>query len=342
MRIDSMIGKITIDLVNKCKTIIDDKDLQCFQLILSSVLGEYNITEKENAIVPYNERLNRGYQMYFVAKKIEGLSDRSLKYYKTVIDNFYKFTSKSIDAVTTDDIRYYLAIKQTREGVSEVTADNERRVLNGYFSWLCAEEYINKNPCFPIKCIKRKKKVKHAFSDSEIEKIKEACLRTEKSLERKRNIAIVETLLSTGCRVGELTTMKIADIDFNKNSIVVLGKGKKERRVFFNDKAILRIKEYLEERNGVGDDYLFVSLDSPYRQLRISGVEIVIRNIGLTAGVKECHPHKFRRTAATIALRRGMRVTDIQRMLGHESLETTRIYLDLDDSDLEVQHRKFM
>ncbi|MEE1137272.1 MAG: site-specific tyrosine recombinase/integron integrase [Acutalibacteraceae bacterium] len=337
-----MIGKITIDLVEKCRSFIDDENLQRFQFIISAVLGEYNITEKEFALVPYSERISRAYQMFFVAKKIEGLSERTLRYYKSEIDNFYKFTSKTPDLISTDDVRYYLATKQMVDGVSEVTADNTRRVLNGYFSWLSSEGYIAKNPVLPIKNIKKRRKVKHAFTDIEIEKIKDACQMAQKPIERKRNIAIVETLLSTGCRVGELSAMKINDIDFIKNSIVVLGKGNKERRVFLNDKAVLRIKEYINERNGAGDEYLFVSIDSPYKRLMISGIEIIIRTLGKKAGLKECYPHKFRRTAATTAMRRGMSVTDIQRMLGHESLETTRIYLDLDDTSLEMQHKKFM
>lgn len=337
-----MIGRITIDLVEKCQHFIDKESLGEFQRILSSVLGEYNITEKENALIPYNERLNRAYQMFFVAKKIEGLSDRSLKHYKTNIDNFFNFIPKAIDEITTDDIRYYIATKQMNNGISEVTANNIRLVLSSFFAWMTQEGYINKNPTLSLKSIKKKRKVKHAFTDSEIEKLKETCLAIEQPLKRKRSIAIVETLLSTGCRVGELTTIKIADIDFNKKSVVVLGKGNKERRVFLNDKAILRIREYLEERGENGDEYLFVSVDEPYEKLNISGVEILIRKLGKQAGIVECHPHKFRRTAATTAMKRGMNIIDIQRMLGHENLDTTKIYLDLDDGNLEYQHRKFM
>lgn len=337
-----MIGKITIDLVEKCRGFISDENLQHFQYILSLVLGEYNITEKEQALVPYNEKLNRAYQMFFVAKKIEGLSDRTLKCYKTTVDNFLSFTSKAIDEITTDDVRYYLATKQMRDGVSEVTANNIRLALSAFYSWLNCEGYIIGNPVRSVKKIKARKTVKHAFTDNEIEKIKEVCLTTQKTIERKRNIAIVETLLSTGCRVGEITTIKISDVDFNNKSVVVIGKGNKERRVFLNDKSVLRIKEYLDERNGTGDEYLFVSVDSPYERLKVSGVEIIIRELGKQAGVEKCHPHKFRRTAATTAMKRGMNIIDIQRMLGHESLDTTKIYLDYDESSVELQHRRFM
>lgn len=337
-----MIGKITNEIVLKCSMFFNQEHLQQFQYVLASVLGEYEIKEKETSLITYDENLNKGYVMFFVAKKVEGLSQKTLNYYKSEIDNFMSFIQKPLNTIQTDDIRYYLAIKQTKQGNSETTADNTRRILNSFFSWLNAEGYVPKNPVYPIKAIKKKRKVKHALSDTEIEKLKEVCLQIEKPLERKRNIAIIETLLSTGCRVGELTTIKICDVDFSKNSAIVFGKGKKERRVFFNDKAMMRIKEYLEERNGEGDEYLFNSIMKPYKQLAISGTEILIRSLGKKARIQKCHPHKFRRTAATIALRRGMSLTDIQRMLGHESLETTKIYLDMDDSNLEMQHKKYM
>lgn len=337
-----MIGKITRELVGKCGPLINQSYMQEFSRIVATVLGQFDIRERETAIVPYNEQVNKGYMMFFVAKKVEGLSDKTLKYYKSEVDNFMTFIGKPLPDVVTDDIRYYLAVKQSRDGIEETTADNTRRILNSFFSWMNAEGYVSKNPVYPIKAIKKKKRVKHAFSDTEIEKLKEVCLRIEAPLERKRNIAIIETLLSTGCRVGELTTMKIKDVDFNKGTIIVEGKGKKERRVFFNDKSMLRIKEYLEERNGEGDEYLFNSIMRPYKHVGISGVETFIRDLGKEAGISKCHPHKFRRTAATIALRRGMALTDIQKMLGHESLDTTKIYLDMDDSDLETQHRKYM
>ncbi len=337
-----MIGKITIDIVSKCNGIIPQEAIAQFQSILSSVLGQYDITEKEYAIVTYDERLNKGYQMFFVSKKIEGLSDRSLSYYKTTIDSFCSSSLKSLDTITTDDVRYYIATKQMRDNIAPTTANNIRRVLCSFFGWLTQEGYIAKNPMLSFKQIKSKKKIKHAFSDIEIEKIKEECLKIEHPLKRKRAIALVETLLSTGCRIGEITSIKISDIDFNNKSIIVLGKGNKERKVYLNDKANLRIKDYLKERNGRGDDYLFVSNDSPFERVKISGIEIAIRKLGKKAGIKECYPHKFRRTAATIALRRGMNIIDIQRMLGHENLDTTKIYLDLDDSNLEMQHRRFM
>lgn len=339
---DYVIGKITVDLVEKCSDFIKVEDLQRFQTVLSLVLGEYDIKEKEYAIIPYDEKINKAYQMFFISKKIEGLSNRSLYAYKAELEAFRKSISKPFDTVTTDDIRYYLAMKQLKDGIAESTADNIRRVLSTFYVWLTAEGYVARNPVLPLKKIKTKRKVKHAFTDIEIEKLKEACLNIEKPLRRKRDIAIIETLLSTGCRVGELTSIKLSDIDFVKKSILVTGKGNKERIVYLNDKSLYRINEYLEERKDTDVDYLFVSVEKPYRRLQISGVEIMIRELGREVGISECHPHKFRRTSATIALRRGMDLVDIQKMLGHENLETTKIYLDLNNSNLEYQHKRIM
>ena len=338
-----MIGEITNEIVSQCGGIVDTENLQAFQQIISSVLGKYDISEKNYEIVPWSEQVQKGYQMFFVAKKVEGLSDRSLRYYKGEIDNFHAFIKKPFDKIETDDIRYYLAVKQTKDGVAEATADSIRRILSSFFAWMNSEGYCKKNPVKPIKKIKPKQLVRHAFTDTELEKMRDYCSRIDSPLKRKRALAIIETLLSTGCRVGELVNMKIRDLDMIHKSIIVFGKGKKERRVYFNEKSFMRVCEYLEERGKDDSEWLFVAVDKRKNQkLQISGVEIFVREMGKSAGISKAHPHKFRRTAATIALRHGMAITDIQRMLGHASLETTQIYLDLDDSDLEYQHRKYL
>jgi len=337
-----VIGEITNEIVSQCDGIVDAENLQAFQQIISSVLGKYNISEKNYEIVPWSEQVQKGYQMFFVAKKVEGLSDKSLQYYKYGIDRFHDFIKKPFDQVETDDIRYYLAYRQTTDRCSETTADNERRVLNTFFSWMNSEGYCPKNPVYPIKAIKKRKKVHHAFTDVELEKLRDGCKKLDSRLSQTRALAILETLLSTGCRVGELIGMKIDDLSVNHRSMVVFGKGKKERRVYFNEKAFMRICEYLEERGEDDSEYLFVTNDKHRNQLQVGGVESFIRELGEKTGVRKAHPHKFRRTAATTALKRGMPITDIQRMLGHASIETTKIYLDLDDSDLEYQHRKYL
>ncbi len=305
-------------------------------------LGKYSITEKVECkqLANYNDDM-KGYRMFFVSKRVEGLSKKSLKYYKFVIDNFLREIPKKLTEYTTDDVRYYLALREIDDKVSPVTADTERRILNGFFGWLSNEEYIRKNICAQIKQVKKPIKKKKAFSEIEIAKIKDACFEIKTDIERRRAIALVEFLLSTGCRVNEISMLKKDDIDFEARTAVVLGKGSKERTVYLNQVAKMRLQEYFNART---DDceYAFCSLNKPFTKLNVSGIEVVIRNIGKNSGVKNCHPHRFRRTTATMALKKGMSLLDVQRMLGHESIETTKIYLDLDDTDLRHQHEKFM
>lgn len=320
----------------------DDLQKDKIKTILFCELGNFNIEEKEPCkdIVQYDDDM-KGYTMFFVAKKVEGLSEKSLKYYKCVIDMFLKKVPKKISQYTTDDVRYYLALREMDDKVSPATADNERRILNCFFGWLSEEEYVRKNICSQIKQIKKPKKKKKAFTEIEVAKIKDACIKIEKSIERQRAIALIEFLLSTGCRVNEISTLKKEDIDLETRTAVVFGKGSKERTVYLNQISKMRLQEYFNARTD-NSEYAFCSLNKPYPKLNVSGIEIIIRNIGKTAGVKNCHPHRFRRTMATVAIKKGMSLVDVQRMLGHESLDTTKIYLDLDDTDLRYQHEKFM
>lgn len=306
-------------------------------------LGKYSIEEKVECkeLVNYNDDM-KGYTMFFVAKKVEGLSKKSLDYYKFVIDNFLKTIPKKLTEYTTDDVRYYLALREIEDKISLTTADNERRILSGFFSWLSDEEYIRKNICSPIKQIKKPKVKKKAFTEVEVAKIKDACTKiSDRAIEQKRAIAVVEFLLSTGCRASEVCSLKRDDIDLDARKAVVFGKGQKERIVYLNQVTKLRLQEYFDERKDCCD-YVFCSYKKPYPGMTVSTFEKLIRSIGEKAGVKNCHPHRFRRTMATMAIKKGMSVIDVQRMLGHDKLETTKIYLDLDDTDLRYQHEKFM
>lgn len=310
--------------------------------ILFSELGNYVIEEKLcTDIVQYDDD-TKGYTMFFVAKKVEGLSEKSLNYYKNVIDTFLGKFSKKLSQFTTDDIRYYLAVREMDDKVSPVTADNERRILSNFFAWLSNEEYISKNICAPIKQIRKPKRKKKAFSDVEITKIKDACQTYKNNvLEKKRAISIVEFLLSTGCRATELCSIKCTDIDLDARTAVVFGKGAKERNVYLNQVTKLRLQEYWKERNN-NAEYAFCSTKFPFSKMSVNTLEKLVKEIGQNANVNNCHPHRFRRTTATKAIKKGMSLVDVQKMLGHESLDTTKIYLDLDDTNLKYQHEKFM
>lgn len=315
--------------------------------ILYCELGKYIFEEKSESaeLVTYDED-KKGYVMFFIAKQVEGLAPKSLEYYKLIINKFVGTVQKSLKAMVPDDIRYYLAVRQSKDMVSATTIDNERRVLNSFFSWLSDEGYIQRNICNSIKKVHTPKKKKKAFSETDIAKIKDACRIIGKMSEKnnnirqKRAIALIEFLLSTGCRVGEIAVLKREDIDLEKGTAIVFGKGSKERIVYINKVCKLRLLEYWET---VGDNcYAFCSLQSPFGKWSVSRIETEVGEIGALAEVKNCHPHRFRRTTATIAIKKGMSLLDVQRMLGHESAETTRIYLDLDDTDLKYKHEKYL
>ena len=274
---------------------------------------------------------SRAYQMFFVAKKIEGLSEKSLKYYSVILRQFFKVITRPLSTITTDDIRYYLA---TRQKVSLVTLTNERRVLLSFFSWLTDEEYIQKNPVLKIKNIKQPKVLKKSFSQIEVEELRDAC----KTL---RDKAIVEVFLSTGMRCGELCFIKVTDVDFINGEITVTGKGNKQRICYLNAPAKKRLRDYYENKGFKDVDQYIFSTTSGNR-ISTHWMQAIIRNLGDIAGVKNVHPHRFRRTAATMALQRGMPVEQVQIMLGHEKIDTTMRYAITADDTVKHSHAKYM
>lgn len=328
--------------------IFNNEQRETIKSALFASLGNCEISEinQSTDIVLSEDKNKKAVSMFFIAKKVEGLSDKTLRYYQDTIKKIFSVVNKPIDLMTTDDIRYYLAIRQIQDKVSMTTIDNERRIISSFFDWLSTEDYVAKNIVKPIKKIRYKKKKKKAFTPVELSKIKDACSTFETEEKRKRAIALIEVLLSTGCRVGEMSTLTIDNIDLDRGTAIVLGKGNKERVVYLNEVAKLRLREYWECRKKQSK-YCFCALPQGSKsinqgQMNVSGIEILVRELGKIAKVSECHPHKFRRTMASEAIKRGMSVMDVQRILGHESLETTKIYLDLDDSNLRFQHQKFL
>lgn len=328
---------ISISLIDQ----LTPEQLTLVQQACFCELGKYDFNEKINCtdLVTYDND-NLGYTMFFCSKGVEGLSKKTLKFYKQTVDNFLSFIGKPLKAITTDDLRFYLAKRHTKDGVCITTMENERRNLNSFFGWLAEEGYISKNICKPIKKIKAPKIKKKAFSEVEIQKIKDAGMVSSTYFQEEsvaRNIALIEFLISTGCRVGEISCLTRESVDLDNSSAVVTGKGNKERTVYISQVAKMRLLEYWEK---AGDrKYAFSQLGKDLKW-NVQGIELVIRNIGQQAHVKNCHPHRFRRTCATLAIKKGMSITDVQRMLGHENLDTTKIYLDLDNTDLQYQHTK--
>lgn len=272
--------------------------------------------------------------LFISAKRVEGCSEKSLQYYESTIRNMLETINKSECKITTEELRGYLDDYQQRGTVSKVTLDNVRRILSSFFSWLEDEDYIVKSPVRRIHKVKTGKTVKETYSDESIELMRDHC-------DNLRDLAMIDLLASTGIRVGELVKLNRADIDFNNRECVVFGKGRKERKVYFDARTKIHLKKYLDERTDE-NEALFVSLTNPYDRLQISGVEIRLRKIGKELGMQKVHPHKFRRTLATMAIDKGMPIEQVQQLLGHQSVDTTLQYAMVNQNNVKESHRKFI
>ena len=305
-----------------------DINMTTVRNILTLALMDCEITKYTKAVTVYagepNEQIIKA---FVVAKKVAGASDKTCKYYQFILGQFLNKIGMYFDKVTANDIRIYFAKRELEDGVSDVTRNNEYRVLCSFYGWLVDEELMQKNPMRKVSSIKTKKEKKHAFSQMELELLRANC-------KSEKDTAIIETLISTGCRVSELCGIKPEDIDGDQ--VIVHGKGNKDRTCYLTARAQLCISEYMQSdsyRRRRRKDVLFGS---------VHYVQDTIQRIGEDAGVKNCHPHRFRRTCATTALNHGMSIELVSKMLGHESLDTTMIYLDLTDEDLKNAHRKYV
>lgn len=273
-------------------------------------------------------------KMFLAAKRIEGCSDRTISYYQTTVKHLLSKTENSVRKITTEEMREYLSNYQKRNDCSNVTIDNVRRNISSFFSWLEEEDYILKSPMRRIHKIKTKTVVKSTIPDEGIELLRDNC-------KEKRDLAIIDLLYSTGIRVGELVNLNIEDIDLEGRECVVYGKGDKERRVYFDAKAKVHLKEYIETRSD-NNEALFVTLDAPHDRLKISGVEIRLRKLGRELNLERIHPHKFRRSMATRAIDKGMPIEQVQKILGHSQIDTTMQYAMVNQNNVKSAHQKFM
>ena len=326
---EQIITKIAFDLMKKG---FDTDQINTIKQSIYIGTAEYDFVPQETSLAVVDPLEQNCVKMFYIAKKVEGCSDNTLHYYRSEITKFMGTVQKQIKDITPDDIRIYIAKLGIERGVSKTTQNNVLRILRSFFAWLTQEEHIAKNPAQKIKQIKTVKKQKKAFTNYDLEKIRSGA-------DGLREKALIEVLLSTGCRVSE-----IVQIDYGKirnGKTVIMGKGAKERTVFFNAKAQFAIDEYVKSRSD-DNPALFVSDDARAQRCGKSWVEATVREIGKKVGVENVHPHRFRRTAATLAMSRGMPVEKIQKMLGHSTIATTQIYLDMSSSDLEDNHRKYL
>lgn len=322
----SMEEKIVV-IINAMTEVLNASQLRKLQEVL---LKELAVNESAQQSTSNEEYL----QMFLNAKKIEGCSERTVQYYQVTIKHFLRAIDTKVQKISTEEIRRYLVDYQGINDCSKTTVDNIRRNISSFFSWLEEEDYILKSPMRRIHKIKATQVVKTIISDEEIEKLRGSC-------QHARDLAIIDLLYSTGIRVGELVRLNRKDINFNDRECIVLGKGDKERKVYFDAKAKIHLQEYLEMRSD-DNDALLVTLDAPHVRLKISGVEIRLRNLGKQANVERIHPHKFRRTMATRAIDKGMPVEQVQKLLGHSQIDTTMQYAIVNQSNVKESHRRYI
>ncbi|MGI6501653.1 MAG: site-specific tyrosine recombinase/integron integrase [Anaerostipes sp.] len=316
-----------VNILNEMAEFLSVAQMKKLQEVLLAQLAD-NAPQKES--ISNNEYLT----MFLNAKKIEGCSERTLKYYRVTVEHLLCNVITPIRKITTDEIRNYLVEYQKLNNCSKVTVDNIRRNISSFFTWLEEEDYILKSPMRRIHKIKTKTIVKEVISDEAIEKMRDSCC-------EKRDIAMIDLLYSTGIRVGELVNLNISDLNLEQRECVVYGKGDKERRVYFDAKAKIHLQDYILSRE---DDNLalFVTLDAPHTRLKISGVEIRIRELGRNLGLSRIHPHKFRRTMATRAIDKGMPIEQVQKILGHSQIDTTMQYAIVNQTNVKTSHQKYI
>lgn len=310
---------------------VDDQSIRSKFIIC---LNKYEIEKRSTEIAVYEgDSIEKYLQMFLINKRVAGRTDRTLKHYKNSLTDFFSHVNKNPKEVTSDDIKLFLATKDVRNGISKASQRNLLRVISSFYAWMVKEEHILKNPMNKVDEIKVPKVKKKAFTEIELEIMR-------KNLKNARDKAIFEVLLSTWCRVSEIEGINIKDIN-SDNSVDVLGKGQKVRRVYLNAKAQVALNDYLNSRTD-DNPALFVSLDKPHDRLLTSRIEQFMRELGKKSEVENVHPHRFRRTGATFALRKGMPIEQVSRLLGHESIETTQIYLDLNEEDTMMSHRRYV
>lgn len=310
---------------------LNNGQMERLQEVLQHTLFNYKVVENDS-----NKELSEQnlVELFLAAKRIEGCSEKSLKYYESTISALLDDLEKDVKHIVTDDIRTYLTEYQARKQSSKVTIDNIRRILSSFFSWLEDEDYILKSPVRRIHKVKTGTNIKETYTDEALELMRDNCTEL-------RDLAIIDMLASTGMRVGEMVLLNREDIDFNERECVVFGKGDKERIVYFDARTKIHLLNYLNSRND-DNPALFVSLQKPYNRLQISGVEVRLRQYGKRLGLNKVHPHKFRRTLATMAIDKGMPIEQLQQLLGHRRIDTTLQYAMVKQSNVKIAHRKYI
>ena len=327
-----MRDELISEVVQRMLPYLDNKQLVNLQNNLNQVLQRYDVELIDGG---NSENDNQELVEKFIsAKRVEGCSEKTLKYYLATIEAMNSSLEKDVRIIQTEDLRKYLTDYQMQNGSSKVTIDNIRRILSSFFAWLEDEDYIIKSPVRRIHKVKTVSNIKETYTDEELELMRDNC-------EELRDLAIVDMLASTGMRVGEMVLLNRDDLNFNERECIVLGKGSKERIVYFDARTKLHLQEYLKSRVDE-NPALFVTLRAPYKRIQIGGIEHRLRELGKILKISRVHPHKFRRTLATMAIDKGMPIEQLQRLLGHQRIDTTLQYAMVKQSNVKIAHKKFL
>lgn len=311
---------------------LKDEQYEKLKQVLDAVFVNYKIEEIKDEL---NSEDNQHYvESFLSSKRLEGCSEKTLHYYESTIQILLNKVQKHVKHITTDDLRKYLTDYQNDHKSSRVTIDNIRRILSSFFSWLEDEDYIVKSPVRRIHKVKSATTIKETYSDESLELMRDNC----NSL---RDLALIDILASTGMRVGELVLLNIDDINFNERECVVFGKGDKERIVYFDARTKIHLQNYINSRNDE-NKALFVSIKRPYNRLTIGAIETIVRNLGKQLDIPKAHPHKFRRTLATKAIDKGMPIEQLQKLLGHQKIDTTLQYAMVKQSNVKIAHKRYI
>ncbi|MBR2507821.1 MAG: tyrosine-type recombinase/integrase [Bacilli bacterium] len=323
--------KIINQVIQEMIPFLNNAQAEKLKDVLEYSLYSVDISERDILVA---EKDNNYVELFLSAKRIEGCSEKSLKYYQATICTMLETVNKEVKQIVTDDLRAYLTQYQIENQSSRVTIDNIRRILSSFFSWLEDEDYIIKSPVRRIHKIKTTKSIKETYTDEALELMRD-------NSGTLRDLAMIDILASTGMRVGELVLLNKEDINFTERECIVLGKGDKERVVYFDARTKIHLQNYLSSRLD-DNPALFVSLKSPYKRLQIGGVEVRLRELGRRLDISKVHPHKFRRTLATVAIDKGMPIEQLQQLLGHQKIDTTLQYAMVKQSNVKMAHKKYI
>lgn len=324
--------KLISEIIREMLPLLDNKQLRKLKNTLETYFFDISIKVSQDV---NTEKEELDYlEIFLSAKKIEGCSEKTLIYYRNTIQQMLDSVEKSVCSIGTEDLRDYLADYQAEKKSSKITIDNIRRIFSSFFAWLEDEDYIIKSPVRRIHRIKSGSTIKETYTDEQLETMRDNC-------GNLRDLALIDILASTGMRVGELVLLNKEDISFDERECIVFGKGDKERMVYFDARTKIHLQNYLNSRVDT-NNALFVSLKAPYDRMKIGGIEVRLRELGKRLNIDKVDPHKFRRTLATVAIDKGMPIEQLQKLLGHQRIDTTLQYAMVKQSNVKNAHRKYI